>query len=175
LGSIAHNRTHSINGEPSFVYLSAHSGGSAYTYDTLVASNSSGRAQTFIAVGSHANYATSGAQPYPLPVIGPLADHTNFGPVWDVTKNFRGFWYDNSTGTFSSAGGVDVGGQEQTSEGAGWLSFIGAWGDEQYPIGLEHDQYCVSSDECHFVSGPTGNVFTIRGIYINLSISLFVR
>ncbi|EIN04767.1 hypothetical protein PUNSTDRAFT_92710 [Punctularia strigosozonata HHB-11173 SS5] len=158
VGDWEHSMVRFINGTPTDIYLSAHSGGAAYTYPALVAHNSSGRAQTFIAVGSHANYATSGAQLYPLPVIGPLADHTNFGPLWDVAKNYRGFWFDNSTQTFSVAGGVDIGGQELEGEGAGWLEFLGKWGDEQYPIGLEHDQYCVSDDECHFVSGPTGPI-----------------
>lgn len=65
------------------------------------------------------------------------------------------FWFDNSTQTFSSAGGKSTGGEEQSSEGADWLKWLGYWGDEQYPD-TDPRQYCILDIECAFVSGPTG-------------------
>lgn len=67
------------------------------------------------------------------------------------------FWFDNSTQTFSSAGGKSTGGEEQASEGADWLKWLGYWGDEQYPD-TDPRQYCILDIECAFVSGPTGPI-----------------
>ena len=112
---------------------------------------------TYIAVGSHANYATPGDHQHDLPG---LIDHTDNGTLWDVTQNFRGYWFNNSTQTFTVATGVAEGGTEETNdEGVGWLNFPGQWGDQQYPI-LYRGQYCIEIpdlvDECKLVSGPTG-------------------
>lgn len=153
-----------VNGAPTAVYLSAHSGGSAFTFDATEKTN--GRPTTYIAGGTHANYATPGQHCHDLP-LNLLCDQTDAGPLWDPTLNFRGFWFDSAASTFSVAGGADVGGQEEPAEGAGWLSFAGAWGDEQYKI-LEHGQYCIDIpdvvDECKFVSGPTGEYFRVMGV-----------
>ncbi|OBZ79233.1 putative vacuolar protein sorting-associated protein TDA6 [Grifola frondosa] len=139
IGDWEHSMVRFVNNKPAFIYLSAHSGGSAYTFDALPTTNS--RPTTFIAGGTHANYATIGDHFHELPP--PLLfDTTDVGPLWDPTLNFRGFWFDNST------------------EGAGWLTFEGMWGDQQYPIG-EHGQYCIdiqSFSDCRFTDGPTGPV-----------------
>ena len=79
-----------VNGVPQYVYLSEHSGGSAYTYAALAQTNS--RPTTYIAKGSHANYATAGKQDYEggfLADFG-LYDTTDAGQYWDVTQNYRG-------------------------------------------------------------------------------------
>ena len=72
------------NGTPAYIYLSAHSSGTAYEYSTLNQTN--GRATTYIAVGTHANYATTGQHDYDVV----LHDTTDSGPYWDVTQNYRG-------------------------------------------------------------------------------------
>lgn len=143
------------NGSPTHVYLSAHSGGSAYTYGALPKQGQ--RPITYIASGTHANYATAADQKYPIPIIGPITDKTDKGVAWDVTKNFRGYWYDKSSNAFSVAGGVGSGGTAQSAgEGASWLSFQGKWGDDVPPTDiLNNEQYCIST-ECHYVAGPTG-------------------
>ncbi|KAK0241397.1 hypothetical protein EDD85DRAFT_763209 [Armillaria nabsnona] len=151
VGDWEHTMVRFVNGSPQYVYLSAHSGGTSYTYNALGSQN--GRAITYVATGTHANYATAGEQDYTLP-FGLLHDTTDAGFFWDVTKNYRGFWYDVSSGDFSSAGGVDVGGSEQGSEGVSWLDWLGLWGDEQYPDS-DSRQYCLFG-QCHYVSGPTG-------------------
>lgn len=140
-----------INGQPDSIYLSAHSSGSAYKYSALQSSN--GRAVTYIAEGSHANYATSGQHQHDIPL---LFDYTNDGLTWDMTKNFRGFWFDTASNTFTAAVGAGVGASVQAVEGLSWLSFSGRWGDQEYPLFIKNGQYCILEHECKYVSGPTG-------------------
>lgn len=143
-----------VNGVPQTLYMSAHSGGSAYEFSVVPSMD--GRPITFIALGTHANYATPGDHPHDFPG---LFDQTDAGTLWDVTKNFRGFWFDNTTQTFSVAGGVAQGGAAESGEGVGWLDFAGMWGDKQFPV-LVDGQLCIDIpnlvDECTLVDGPTG-------------------
>jgi len=140
------------DGEPLNIYLSAHSSGTAYNYSTLInTTTSETRAVTYIATGTHANYATAGTQDYTF-VGDLLTDSTDNGPIWDVTLNYRGYWFDNSTQTFSTA----ENGGDATDVGTDWLGFLGKWGDEEYPDS-HSDQYCIFG-ECHWVDGPTGPV-----------------
>ncbi|KAI0654472.1 hypothetical protein C8Q70DRAFT_1058397 [Cubamyces menziesii] len=158
VGDWEHSMVRFVNGEPTVLYLSAHTGGSAFTFNVTEKTN--GRPTTYIAGGTHANYATPGQHCHDLP-FDLLCDQTDAGPLWDPALNFRAFWFDTAMGAFSVAGGAGVGAQEITAEGAGWLSFAGMWGDEQYPV-LEHGQYCLVIedlvDECKFSSGPTGPI-----------------
>lgn len=151
-----------VNGAPTHVYLSAHSAGTAYTFDAFPKATGTQRPVTYIASGTHANYATAGAQKYPVPIIGPITDNTQAGVAWDVTTNFRGYWYDNTTNAFSTAGGAGSGGAAQAAgEEASWLSFTGHWGDDTPPTDiLNNEQYCIST-ECHYVAGPTGKLVII--------------
>ena len=151
MGDWEHSMVRFINGEPEYVYLSAHSGGAAYNFSAVTKQD--GRPVTYIAQGTHANYATPGAHQHDLPG---LDDHTDNGHLWDVTKNFRGFTYDVSAQSFAVASGVAAGGSKEGGEGVGWLNFPGHWGDKQYPILIKDGQYCVTSTECKFVDGPTG-------------------
>ncbi|THH00127.1 hypothetical protein EW026_g2352 [Hermanssonia centrifuga] len=137
VGDWEHSMVRFTNGVPSFLYLSAHSGGTAYDYSVVPSSGS--RAITYIALGTHANYATPGDHPHDFPG---LFDQTDAGPIWDVTQNFRGFWFDNSTQTFSLASGANVGGTEEIGEGVGWLEFEGMWGDQQLPL-FKDGQLCI--------------------------------
>ncbi|KAI0368873.1 hypothetical protein BV20DRAFT_1053639 [Pilatotrama ljubarskyi] len=137
VGDWEHSMVRFVNGSPTAVYLSAHSGGSAYTFAATEKTN--GRPTTYIAGGTHANYATPGKHCHDLP-LDLLCDQTDAGPL--------------------VAGGAGSGAQAEAVEGADWLSFAGMWGDEQYPV-LEHGQYCLpvgDTDECQFSSGPTGPI-----------------
>ena len=138
---------------PYAIYFSQHGAGSAYYWS--VPNFIDKRPVTFIATGSHANYIKAGTQEY-TPAGDIVADHTDVGYYWDVTQNYRGYWYDNSTKTFSKAGGAGMGGSEETGETATWLSWDGMWGDQQY-MDTYPGQYCVFG-ECHYTSGPTGPV-----------------
>lgn len=154
VGDWEHSMVRFVDGAPTHVYLSAHSSGYAYTYDAIPKNGD--RPIVYVADGTHANYATAGTQEYTF--AGSLiTDDTDEGPFWDVALNYRGYWFDNSTTTFSSAGGAGPGGAAQNAEGADWLLWTGAWGDEEYPDD-DPRQYCVFDISCHYVSGPTGPV-----------------
>lgn len=128
----------------------------------------------YSAAGSHANYATAGTQQI-YPIVGNIVtDTTDAGFYWDVSQNYRGYYYDNSSGTVTNAGGADIGGTEQASETVDWLYWGGMWGDEQYPdsdkrqscalgvsdflktMGKNALTFMQIDDLCHYQSGPTG-------------------
>lgn len=164
VGDWEHSMVRFVNGQPQYVYLSAHDGGAAYTFSAM--QQQSGRPVTYIGVGTHANYATPGSHEHDFPG---LDDTTDAGHLWDVTKNFRGYWFDTSSSTFSVASGADVGTAVEAGEGVGWLNFQGKWGDKQYE--LFHDgQYCVGipdvATECKLVDGPTGASFGHTLVYM---------
>ncbi|THH33205.1 hypothetical protein EUX98_g1011 [Antrodiella citrinella] len=155
IGDWEHSMVRFVDGAPSVLYISAHASGEAIQYNITTLTR--GRATTFIAGGSHANYATPGDHLHGT--NNTLDDRTDSGALWDVTLNFRGYWFDNATQAFSIAGGRNVGALEESfdDEGTGWLDFQGMWGDEQYPVG-EHGQFCDSPEACLFASGPTGPI-----------------
>ncbi|KAH0286396.1 hypothetical protein M436DRAFT_76766 [Aureobasidium namibiae CBS 147.97] len=145
----------STAGVPQNVYYSAHSSGTAYTYSAV--QKVGVRPVVYSAAGSHANYATAGTQEI-YPIIGDIVtDTTDAGTYWDVTQNYRGYYYTNATGVVTNAGGVDVGGIEQASETVDWLYWSGMWGDEQYPTSDSRQNCALGIDDlCHYQSGPTG-------------------
>lgn len=113
------------------MYYSAHSSGTAYTYSAV--DKVGVRPVVYSAAGSHANYATAGTQKI-YPIVGNIVtDTTDAGFYWDVSQNYRGYYYDVASNTVTNAGGVDVGGTEQATETVDWLYWSGMWGDEQYP------------------------------------------
>jgi hypothetical protein len=142
-----------VNGVPYAIYLSEHGAGSAYYWSVI--SKSGNRPITYIARGSHANYATAGTQDYTI-ALGLIADHTDAGFAWDMTLNYRGYWYDSASNSFSVAGGAGTGGTEMAGETAAWLGWTGHWGDAQYATSAS-GQFCLFG-ECHYVGGPTGPV-----------------
>lgn len=95
--------------------------------------------------------------------VGPSQDQTDKGLIWDVTKNFRGFWYNPSSGAISIAPGAGSGGLVQPSEGTSWLNFSGFWGDKKPPI-EKPGQRCIL-DQCLISDGPSGeHVARIDGV-----------
>ncbi|CAK7226574.1 Vacuolar protein sorting-associated protein 62 [Sporothrix curviconia] len=161
VGDWEHTMIRFVDGAPTGMYFSQHSAGSAYTWSTVskgTGANAS-RPLSYIGYGGHANYAKPGSEDYTI-ALGIISDKTDAGFAWDMAQNYRGYWYDTASGTFSEAGGNDVGATEEDStttvEGATWLQWGGAWGDEQYPESRS-GQYCLFG-ECHYTSGPTGPV-----------------
>jgi len=57
VGDWEHNMVRFINGVPDTVYYSAHSGGAAYKYSAV--EKDGDRPISYIAIGTHANYAVS--------------------------------------------------------------------------------------------------------------------
>lgn len=90
-------------------------------------------------------------------------DSTDKGFFWDVTQNYRGFWYDVVSQEFTSSGGAGQGGSLQEDEGTDWLKFLGRWGDAQWPI-TRPGQLCVLT-QCVYTGGPTGAFLVIRANY----------
>jgi hypothetical protein len=142
-----------VSGVPYAIYLSEHSAGSAYYWNVMTFHGK--RPITYVGNGGHANYPTAGTQEYTI-ALGLVADTTDAGTPWDMTKNYRGYWYDAGSGTFRAAGGASTGGSEEAGEAVDWLLWEGAWGDQQYQSSYS-GQYCIAS-ECHYTSGPTGPV-----------------
>ncbi|KAF3761940.1 hypothetical protein M406DRAFT_74863 [Cryphonectria parasitica EP155] len=153
VGDWEHAMIRFIDSEPYAIYLSEHSAGSAYYWDVMDFTGD--RPITYIANGSHANYATAGSQDYTI-ALGIVTDVTDAGYAWDMTQNYRGYWYDTTTNTFTTASGNSTGATEEADEDASWLSWEGYWGDEQYADG-DDGQYCLFG-ECLYTSGPTGPV-----------------
>jgi len=151
VGDWEHTMVRFVNGVPDVFYCSAHSGGAAYKYSAV--EKDGDRPVSYIGIGTHANYATPGDHDYSLP-LGLLKDQTNKGVAWDVTQNFRGYWYTPSSGAIDAATGAGSGGTLQPQEGTSWLNFGGEWGDKQWPTS-KFGQYCFG-DECHISDGPTG-------------------
>jgi hypothetical protein len=153
VGDWEHSMVRFVNGQPSVVYYSQHTGGSAYQYSAV--QKNGVRPVSYAATGSHANYPTAGEQDYEPEVPGGiLHDSTDAGFYWDVTKNYRGYWYDVSSQVFTSSGGGGQGGLLQASEGVGWLKFAGMWGDAQIKD-LVDGQVCIGQ-QCIYTAGPTG-------------------
>ncbi|KAL1296553.1 hypothetical protein AAFC00_000057 [Neodothiora populina] len=155
VGDWEHAMIRFSNGEPQNVYLSAHTSGAAYAYSAMTLEGV--RPVTYSAVGTHANYATSGSHSI-YSILGNLVtDTTSAGYYWDITQNYRGYWFDDSTSTFTSVGGVGIGASEEVGEGVDWLSWLGFWGDEEYPRSDSRQDCVLDLDElCHYESGPTG-------------------
>lgn len=91
-------------------------------------------------------------------LVGNSTDQTNRGPIWDITKSFRGFWYATSDGAVSLAPGAGTGGVFEISEGPSWLNFGGYWGDQRWPT-TKPGQFC-EYDDCLIDDGPTGKRVT---------------
>lgn len=133
-------RFNTSTGEPLYIYMSAHTGGYAYTWDAI--DKLDDRPIVYSATGTHANYATSGSHDIYWYLLNLVTDTTDAGYLWDVSQNYRGFWFDDSTDVFTSAGGAGTGATEQETEGVDWLYWLGHWGDEEYPTS-DSRQDCI--------------------------------
>jgi hypothetical protein len=95
-------------------------------------------------IGTHAMYASPGSHHYTK--LGPLlGDHTDKGPMWDVTLNYHGYGYSQSSG-FNLV--------NDTFQSSSWLEFVGKWGDKKYKDN-DSRQYRLFG-EYAWTSGPTG-------------------
>ncbi len=143
-----------VNGTPQALYLSQHRSGVAYEFGAVPSVN--GRPLTYIALGTHATFASPGKHQHDVPRLYDLTDE---GFYWDVTKNFRGYWFDMSHKAFIVAGGSASDEEDEMSTDVRWLEFEGRWGDKEYRW-YENKQYCVKipwvASACKLVDGPTG-------------------
>ncbi|KAH8812291.1 hypothetical protein F5884DRAFT_307021 [Xylogone sp. PMI_703] len=186
VGDWEHSLIRFHNGKPKAVFFSAHSGGTAYTWDA-VEKGKGGRPVLYSARGSHAMYAMPGRHPYVLP-FGILADVTDKGPLWDPIKNYLGYSYKTtithdidaeSAKTNSSllssilSGSPDddflsatVADQfeplsSNPNAPTSWFWYRGHWGDKFYKLNdLRQWRFF---GQYHYVNGPLGPIYKNLG------------
>ena len=146
-----HNMIRFQNGKPSQVWFSQHAFGEAFTYDCL--EKQGPRVVAYSGNGSHANYATSGKHDHTIPDFnlpgeGILTDTTDKGTLWDPLLSAYFYSYDASAKSFTAY---------DPSYPTAWLSFIGKWGDQQYPDSDPRQHKILGVDAtARFSGGPTG-------------------
>ncbi|KAL7623402.1 Vacuolar protein sorting-associated protein 62 [Parahypoxylon ruwenzoriense] len=148
------------SGVPRAVYFSEHEGGQAYAWQAVEKRGNVTELQRpviYSAVGSHAMYATPGNHAYVLP-FGMLKDVTDRGPLWDPSKNLRGYWYDYTT-TKDDEGLEPV--KENPNAPTNWFHYKGTWGDKLY--GLNDARQWRLFGQYHYVTGPQGPKFKNLG------------
>jgi hypothetical protein len=181
VGDWEHSLIRFHKGVPKAVFFSAHSGGTAYTYDAVEkgrGKGKEGRPVLYSALGSHAMYAMPGKQPYVLP-FGLLGDVTDKGPLWDPALNYYAYHLNtsltNNAGSkvFSPNPNVDLRSsqsfrslQVHQSKDAfvpasrnpdaptSWFWFKGHWGDKYYQLSDERQWRFAM--QYHYVNGPFG-------------------
>ncbi|KAI2606117.1 uncharacterized protein GGS25DRAFT_374338 [Hypoxylon fragiforme] len=147
-------------GIPRGVFFSEHEGGQAYAWDAVEKRGNKSEIQRpviYSAVGSHAMYATPGNHAYVLP-FGMLKDVTDRGPLWDPSKNLRGYWYDYTT-TKDDEGLEPV--EENADAPTSWFHYNGTWGDKLF--GLDDVRQWRLFGQYHYVTGPQGPKFKNLG------------
>ncbi|KAH8589402.1 hypothetical protein B0O99DRAFT_334529 [Bisporella sp. PMI_857] len=98
IGDWEHSLIRFHHGVPKAVFFSAHSGGTAFSYNSVEKGKGKGREGRpvlYSAFGSHAMYAMPGTHPYVLP-FGLLADVTDRGPLWDPALNYIAYHFNTS-------------------------------------------------------------------------------
>ncbi|OTB09176.1 hypothetical protein M426DRAFT_316469 [Hypoxylon sp. CI-4A] len=148
------------SGVPRAVFFSEHEGGQAYAWHAVEKRGNETEIQRpviYSAVGSHAMYATPGNHPYVLP-FKMLKDVTDRGPLWDPSKNLRGYWYDY-TAIKDDEGLEPV--KENPNEPTNWFHYRGTWGDKLY--GLDDGRQWRLFGQYHYVTGPQGPKFKNLG------------
>ncbi|PNS19617.1 hypothetical protein CAC42_7461 [Sphaceloma murrayae] len=148
VGDWEHNVIRFNNGVPSQIWYSQHSNGEAFTYTTIQKEGI--RPLVFSSNGSHANYATTGAQDRVLPDLDlpglVFNDYADSGPRWDPVLNSYFVKYDIASGDFEPY---------DDATPTAWLRFEGKWGDQQYPDS-DPRQRSLFGLAYKFTGGPTG-------------------
>ncbi|KAH0613572.1 uncharacterized protein H6S33_005458 [Morchella sextelata] len=147
VGDWEHNAVRFVNGQPESMFYSEHSGGAAYEYQAVEKIGL--RPVSYSARGSHANYARPGVHYYAIP-FHLLADVTDKGTLWDVTKNSYIYKWNMTSDILTPS-------RETPLAPVEWFHFEGRWGDRFYPLS-DRRQYRVAG-QYHYVNGPTGPKF----------------
>lgn len=159
VGDWEHSLVRFRKGVPELVWMSAHGGGAAYSFNAMekiVLGNAinngvePNRPVLFSGRGTHANYATVGQHSHDIP-YHMLSDFTDRGPLWDPSKNYVAYTYDGTNVTF--ANGTEAGREERFGE---WLMFKGHWGDKQ--LSPEDPRQRFSPFQWKYIDGPLGPI-----------------
>jgi hypothetical protein len=175
IGDWEHSLIRFHHGVPKAVFFSAHSGGTAYSYNAVEKGKGpgrEGRPVLYSAFGSHAMYAMPGKHPYILP-FGLLADVTDKGPLWDPALNYYAYHFNTSIthdeNSRSLTTNLPLSQRRQTLQPAsknpsaptGWFWFTGHWGDKFYELRDWRQWRFVG--QYHYVNGPLGPRFKNLG------------
>lgn len=133
VGDWEHTAVRFIDGEPQSVFYSEHSGGAAYEYAAVEKIGQ--RPVSYSARGSHANYARPGIHYYAIP-FHLLADVTDKGTLWDVTKNAYIYQWNMTSDMLMAS-------DETPGAPVEWFDYDGRWGDRFYPLS-DRRQYRVA-------------------------------
>jgi hypothetical protein len=133
VGDWEHMTVRLVDGQPSQVYLSQHSGGQTFNYGDPALQLSNGHPVVFAAQGSHGLYPDASRHTYQTLFNGDtLNDDTSAGVLWDTAA---------SVVTFSP--------QVQTGSLA-WLNYTGRWGNSASGCNVS----LPISGECVLNAGP---------------------
>lgn len=161
LGDWEHTLVRFYNGEPKYLWMSAHGGGSAYNYEAIekkkrlrridghLTNDVIERPLLFSARGTHANYPSVGQHAHDVPFFFmPLSDFTDRGPLWDPALNYYGY-------TITKGNEITPATERTKTElGVEWLHFQGHWGDKQIPFSDPRQKFCIV--QWKYIDGPRG-------------------
>lgn len=128
---------------------------------------------SFVAKGSHANYAINGTHDHTIPDLhhstpGILNDYTDYGPLYDPTLS--AYWYKWTPAENASNATANSSANENQLDNivkrgifipydadtpVKYLYFEGHWGDDRYPE-KDHRQRSLFDKFFKYESGPTG-------------------
>lgn len=159
LGDWEHSLVRFHLGQPKFLWMSAHSGGTAYQFDAIekvkklrrvngkIQNEVINRPLIFSARGTHANYASVGQHSHDVPFFFmPLSDFTDRGPMWDPVLNFYAYQIDDLN--------VRPMSEKEEKIGTSWLSYAGRWGDKQLSPKDPRQKWCPV--QWRYIDGPFG-------------------
>ena len=139
------------DGTPSQMWFSQHAFGEAFTYKAVEKQGL--RPVAYSGNGSHANYAISGTHDHTLPDfnlpgVGIVTDYTDQGTLWDPILSCYFYSFNPTANSYTAY---------DSSYPTEWLSFVGKWGDEQYPDSdpRQHKIFGIDAS-AQYSSGPTG-------------------
>ncbi|CUS24160.1 LAQU0S14e01486g1_1 [Lachancea quebecensis] len=159
VGDWEHSLVRFFEGEPKYLWMSAHGGGGCYRFDaiekkTRVQYSNSHRTSKilqrpliFSARGTHANYASVGQHAHDVPFFfSALSDFTDRGPLWDPSLNYLAYTYNGTVATPVS--------EREKELGTKWLHYMGHWGDKQLPWSDPRQRWCPV--QWRYIDGPRG-------------------
>jgi len=152
VGDWEHNMVRFINGTPTYVWLSQHSNGEAFTFSALKKDSTGKRPIVYAANGSHAIYPVPGTHDHTIPNLNLptpllLVDNTDAGPLYDPVLSSYTYTYDPTTATFTPA---------NADSPTAFLRFNGRWGDAEYPADDPRQKGRGLFGFKKYVGGPTG-------------------
>lgn len=162
VGDWEHSLVRFYIGQPKFLWMSAHGGGSAYHFDAIekvkklrhvngkIQNSIVWRPLIFSALGTHANYATVGQHSHDVPFFFmPLSDFTDRGPMWDPVLNFYAYQYDGQN--------IYPMTDREREIGTEWLQYAGTWGDKRLKWADPRQKWCPV--QWRYIDGPKGPLF----------------